>query len=58
MFKDIRALVSAQEEYGWNDRLTEELLQHAEQVQMSVGVRRLKLNSPADWLRLREDIEL
>ena len=58
VFKDIRALVSAQEEYGWNDRLTEQLLQHAEQVQMSEGVRRLKLSSPADWLRLREDIEL
>ncbi len=50
--------MSAQEEYGWNDRLTEQLLQHAEQVQMSEGVRRLKLSSPADWLRLREDIEL
>ncbi len=57
VFKDIRALVSAQEEYDWDDRITEELLQRAEQVQMSEGMRRLKLNSPADWLRFRDGME-
>ena len=58
MFKDIRALLSAQEEYGWDDDLCKKVLQRADQVQMSEGVRRLRLNSPADWLRFRQDVGL
>lgn len=56
--KEIKALVSAQDEHGWNDRDVDRLFQRAEQVQMSEGVRRLKLNNPADWMRFREDTQL
>ena len=56
-YKQLSSLVSAQEENNWSESHAERLLQHAEQVQMSEGTRRLMLNSPGDWFRLNESIK-
>ena len=55
-YRQLRALVSAEEESGWTEGYAAELLQHAEQVQAMEGVRRLMLSSPADWHRLSESM--
>ena len=57
-YKQVKSLVSAQEENGWSDIQAERLRQHAEQVLLSDGVRRLILSSPADWYRLHESTGL
>ncbi|WP_420619558.1 hypothetical protein [Candidatus Poriferisocius sp.] len=56
--QEISALVSAKEEYEWSDEHSERLLQRAERLKVSDGVRRLLLNSPADWKRLKETLGL
>ncbi len=53
-YRQIKSLVSSQEENGWSDSHAERLMQHAEQVLSSEGVRRLVFGSPADWYRLHE----
>lgn len=52
--QEIGALVSAKEEYGWSDDESERLLQRAERLKVSDGTRRLILNSPSDWQRLKD----
>lgn len=56
--QEISALVSAKEEYNWSDEDSEKLLQRAERLKVSEGVRRLLLSSPADWKRLKETLGL
>ena len=55
-YRQLKALVSAEEENGWTEGHAEKLLQYAEQVQAAEGVRRLVLSSPADWHRLSESM--
>ena len=57
-YRQVKSLVSAQEENGWSDTQAERLRQHAEQVMVTDGVRRLVLSNPADWHRLHESTEL
>ena len=57
-YRQVKSLVSAQDENEWSDLHAERLLRHAEQVLLSDGVRRLILSSPADWYRLHESTEL
>lgn len=56
--QEVSALVSAKEEYYWSDEDSEKLLQRAERLKVSEGVRRLLLGSPADWKRLKETLGL
>lgn len=53
-FGQVKSLISAQEEHGWSDLHAERLMQHAEHVLLSDGIRRITLSSPADWHRFNE----
>ena len=54
--RHLDALVSAQDQYRWSDEQTEWVRSAAQRELNAPGVRRLLLNSPADWRRLMETI--
>ena len=50
------ALFIAKDEYGWDDEETKLLMGLARQEVSSAGTKRLLLNNPFDWLRLKETL--
>lgn len=54
--RQLLALVEAAKEYDWEMGLVDYLRTSAEQVMAEPVTRRLKLDTPADWVRLRETL--
>lgn len=52
----LEALIIAKDEFGWTDEDAEWLRDVARREILGAGTKRLLLNSPADWLQLKETI--